>query len=367
MAYTSGLLRRAGCRTEMYYVEKSRFFDEFCRSFDQVSQLTDVGEFSSADLITIHKISDGRLLRQLLELSDRTLLVVHDHDIYCPGHLKYYPFKCRNCFHAYHTLPCALCASMIPGEQRREKGKIRYLAELLFKFRRRLGIYRKFPHIAVLSEYMRNNLIKNRFPASSVRVIHPALALPDVDPSDRQYNEVPNIVFVGPLVRGKGVETFLRMAALLRHNFTAQIIGEGDDRRRLEDMCRELGLDDRIEFTGWKCSPEEFYAKADFAVYPFHWQEPFGLVGLEATAYGIPVVAFDLGGSSEWLKNGVNGILITPGNLKALAAAVNRLLVSPEERKRLGANGRELAAKHFSEEELIKQYAQLLNLPSGRK
>lgn len=90
-------------------------------------------------------------------------------------------------------------------------------------------------------------------------------------------------------------------------------------------MSRAFGFGERVRFLGWCGRPEELFAEADAAVFPFRWQEPFGLCGLEAAAHGVPVVAFDLGGVREWLIDGVTGIAVKPFDGKAMAAAVARL------------------------------------------
>ena len=105
--------------------------------------------------------------------------------------------------------------------------------------------------------------------------------------------------------------------------------------------------------------PEELFAEADAAVFPFRWQEPFGLCGLEAAAHGVPVVAFDLGGVREWLIDGVTGIAVKPFDGKAMAAAVARLRDSAGLRREMGANGRRLAAERFSEERFLAGFGRL--------
>lgn len=361
MANTSQILRKAGYRTEMYYIQQARLFDEFSKEFDRVAPLEKISDFASAELITIHKLTDSDMLQELLNtVADKTLLVVHDHDIYCPRRHKYIPFGRKNCFRPYQTLPCALCAAAVSPGYWKSQGVVPFLKKLTCQFRQNLELYRQFPRVAVLSEYMRGNLVMNGFSPDAVRVIHPAIELPQPQSVSRDSGAPPNLISVGQLIRGKGVEAFLRMAALLRHDFTAQIIGDGSDRPRLEALCSKLGLSERVQFTGWRSDPENVYAQADIAVYPFLWQEPFGLVGLEASAYGVPVVAYDRGGCAEWLTDDVNGVLIKPDDLSSLAAAVNTLLSSPEKRKHLGLNGRAVAEMSFSPERLLEQYEELL-------
>jgi len=83
---------------------------------------------------------------------------------------------------------------------------------------------------------------------------------------------------------------------------------------------------------------------------PSLWPEPFGLVGIEAGASGRPVVASSTGGVGDWLRDGVNGVLVEPGDARALARALNELLADPGRRRELGTAARETVAARFTPE-----------------
>jgi glycosyltransferase involved in cell wall biosynthesis len=76
------------------------------------------------------------------------------------------------------------------------------------------------------------------------------------------------------------------------------------------------------------------------------WDEPWGLVPIEAMAHGVPVVATGRGGSAEYLRDGDNALLHPPGDVAALARALRRLADEPELRERLRAGGAETAPRH---------------------
>jgi phosphatidylinositol alpha-1,6-mannosyltransferase len=127
------------------------------------------------------------------------------------------------------------------------------------------------------------------------------------------------------------------------------IVGEGDDRARLEALSREYGVVKQVRFVG-PVAPEElpdYYRLADVFVMP-STGEGFGIVFLEAMATGIPVIAGNTDGSRDALCEGELGTLVNPGNRDELAAAIGEALASPT---RLGSrshlSGRDLFAEHI--------------------
>jgi glycosyltransferase involved in cell wall biosynthesis len=122
------------------------------------------------------------------------------------------------------------------------------------------------------------------------------------------------------------------------------IVGDGDDRPRLEHLSRELGFTDRVQFLGeydW-LSPEllALYAGCEALVLPSQG-EGFGLVFLEAMAFGKPVVGGAHGGTPDFVKDGVTGLLTPYGDVAVLADLLGRLLSDERLRSAIGGRARE--------------------------
>jgi glycosyltransferase involved in cell wall biosynthesis len=120
----------------------------------------------------------------------------------------------------------------------------------------------------------------------------------------------------------------------------------GDCRR----MISEFGLGDRVSLHG-HLAPGELavqYRRAQFVVVPSAWQEPFGMVGVEAMRHERAVVAFAVGGIPDWLEDGRNGILVPAADVDGLKAAMARMLADPGMCRRMGEAGREIASTRFS-------------------
>lgn len=150
------------------------------------------------------------------------------------------------------------------------------------------------------------------------------------------------LLYVGRVDPDKGIETAVRALALLPRDATLRVVGRGDDRerRRLADLAASLGVGDRVAFSAAERRElVAVYRAADVVVFPPVWEEPFGLVPIEAMASGTPVVATGTGGSAEYLVDGANALLFPVGDARALASAVERLASDAPLRDRLRARG----------------------------
>jgi glycosyltransferase involved in cell wall biosynthesis len=169
---------------------------------------------------------------------------------------------------------------------------------------------------------------------------------PVAAPTDHAWSW--RLLFVGRIDDRKGIGVVVRALALLPEQATVEVVGAGDEghRRRLEALARELGVADRVRFDVCERSAlRHRYAAADVFVFPSTWDEPFGLVPVEAMACGTPVIATGRGGSAEFLVDGGNALLVPAGDHVALASAVRRLAADPSLRSALARRGFDTAAE----------------------
>lgn len=153
------------------------------------------------------------------------------------------------------------------------------------------------------------------------------------------------LLFAGRYDPRKGIETAIRALAHLEDDvLEIRASGHPEERARLEGIVHELGLDDRVEFAmSQRSGLAQRYRNADVVVFPSEWEEPFGLVPLEAMACATPVVASGVGASLPFLVDGVNCVRFEPGNPAALAGAVRRIAADDALRRRLVDAGRSTA------------------------
>jgi glycogen synthase len=160
------------------------------------------------------------------------------------------------------------------------------------------------------------------------------------------------LLYVGRLDERKGVRTAVEALRHLPGEARLRVVGGWDEgeAERLRELAARLGVGDRVELAGQLGRDElhEAYGWCDAVVFPVIWDEPWGLVPLEAMARGRPVAATGRGGSAEYLREGENAVLFEAGDPAALAAAVERL-ADPSLRERLRAPGLETAARHTAD------------------
>jgi glycosyltransferase involved in cell wall biosynthesis len=160
------------------------------------------------------------------------------------------------------------------------------------------------------------------------------------------------VLYAGRVDERKGIATAVEALAALPAETTLVIQGGGDEDfgARLREQASALGVADRVEFRApSRDDLAASYAECDALLFPVIWDEPWGLVPLEAMSVGRPVVATGTGGSAEYLRDRENCLLFEPRDAAALAAAVRRLADSADLRARLVAGGRETAGR-FTEQ-----------------
>jgi glycosyltransferase involved in cell wall biosynthesis len=114
-----------------------------------------------------------------------------------------------------------------------------------------------------------------------------------------------------------------------------------------------LGLAGRVHLAGFRDDLDNLLGCLDLLVHPAT-MEGLGVSLLKASSAGVPILASSAGGIPEAVRDGVNGILVPPGDAAALATALGQLLADPALRRRLGEGGRELMRREFSTDAMVE-------------
>jgi len=166
------------------------------------------------------------------------------------------------------------------------------------------------------------------------------------------------LLFVGRLTAQKGIGALVEAVARMRHRVTLDVVGDGPLAVELAARVRELGISDRVQWLGQLPQPKlvDLYRRATALVIP-STEEGLGLVAVEAQLCETPVVAFASGGLTDTVQHDRTGLLVPPGDIPALAAALDDLLDRPDRGADLGRAGRIVALAGFAPESAARRYA----------
>jgi glycosyltransferase involved in cell wall biosynthesis len=229
------------------------------------------------------------------------------------------------------------------------------------KHRARLQVMARGRALVVLSEHMRREYIGQGFRPERIYNVgrRPAAAAdPRQEPAEAKARDEGGplrLVFVGRMDYLKGGRTLIaalpQVADALRRSVSLMFVGDGPDRPGWEAQASRLVAsrpDLSIVFAPWcpESTLNRLVAEQDLLVVPSLWPEPYGRVGIEAGRFGVPAAAFDVGGISEWLHDGVSGRLAPgdPPTTDGLARAIVACAADPLTYAGLRRGARRIAA-----------------------
>jgi glycogen synthase len=312
-----------------------------------------VREIRRADVIhlagpTLLPLVVGYLLRK------PTIVEHHGYQSICPnGLLLYEPNHsvCPGHFMAGHYGKCIECNS-------KNRGKLGSIRSLVLTFPRRWLCQRVARNIAV------TNHVAMRIALPRTCTIYHGTADSGVRPShglpDRE--DVLQIGYVGRLVQEKGLPVLLDAAKQLDNSgvaFHLTFVGDGPERAKLGSLSAQLGLDERVTFTGDLRGADlsEAVRAIQVVVMPSEWEETAGLAAIEHMMAGGAVIVADIGGLAEVV--GDAGLKFVPGNSEALYACFETVVEDRKKIEAFGSMARTRALKEFSAKPFIMQHASM--------
>ena len=306
-----------------------------------------IGRFRP-DIVIVQNVMSTGLL-DALSAAPRGVCVVQDHRCFCPGPGKVLPdgAECREPFGEVCDI-CFLKEGRLDRDTRDER---------LSLVRGRLAALKRFSRLVVLSSYMARRLVESGIAAGKISVIPPSL--PAFVRDAKPAGDGSAIAVCGRICRHKGQRLFARVLAEAGCRRSIRFVGGGPGERKLQYFLARAPLDAKI--TGWLCDSELLaeLRRAAYAALPSIWAEPFGMAGMEASALGLPVLAIEGGGVTEWLNPGKTGLMVPRNSAESLLAA-GRHLEDPALRSRLGAAGRRLVRRRFTQAGFSRSWMELL-------
>lgn len=212
------------------------------------------------------------------------------------------------------------------------------------------AVFARASLVIALSESWRA-ILERISPQARIEVLPNAVSLPAPHDVRRAGGSAPTLLFLGDVGRHKGVfdlvHAFARIAA--RFPWLRLLCGGAGEIDEVRRLAARLELAGRIDCPGWLALEARNAALADAAMFVLpSYMEGMPMSLLEAMSWGLPVIATAVGGVPEIVTDEVNGVLIAPGDIDALAAAIARLMSDSALRGRLGGAARETIATRFS-------------------
>ncbi len=282
------------------------------------------------DLVHVHNVVNPAVLEWAVGVD--AVVTVQDHRFFCPGRGKL-TSDGRVCGDPMGREVCAGCFDD-PA----------YFENTLELTAQRLESVRRL-RLTVLSSYMKRELTQVGVPAGQVTVVPPVAY--GLDP-DARADGPPCVLFAGRVVEAKGIRDAIDAWRRSGSELPFVVAGTGPLRREIEA--------EGVEVLGWldRRRLSAAYRRAAVLVMPSRWQEPFGIVGLEALTLGTPVAAWDSGGVREWHPGGE---LLAPwGDVDGLAGAL-----------RAGPEHRVAAPRGFESEGLVRRLETVYGRPGPNR
>jgi glycosyltransferase involved in cell wall biosynthesis len=292
----------------------------------------EIGDF---DLWQIHNVIPALSPSVYQAAFDLNVPVVH--------YLHNYRMGCTNGFFLNHGQPCERClgGNFWPAFQTacwRNSRLISGFMGLILRHVRSIGTFHKVAAWISISDFQKKKHVEMGIPANHIHNIYhfydSSAPPPPTSPSG-------DTLFLGRLSREKGVDLLLRAWAIVKNrNRRLVIAGTGPEESFLKKLASDLNLAN-VVFAGFLDKEQQvsLWSNSSTLVVPSIWDEPFGMVVLEAWAKERPVVAYAKGALPELIQHGVNGLLADPFSVEALAKNIQELIDKPDFGPRLGKAG----------------------------
>ncbi len=333
---------------------------------DTASAARDALRSFQPDVVYVHKMADLDVIQALVDSGTPLVRMVHDHDIYCMRSYKYDYFTRKICTRAAGLaciFPCLACVTRNPDTKGFPLKWVSYTAK-----KREIALNHRFDRMVVVTDYMRQELLRNGFDDERIEIHPPVPRMGSVDLRS-EFSDRNLILYIGQIIRGKGVDVLLQSLARLKSNFECIILGDGNHRAHCEKLSAQLGLTDRVHFKGF--IPQEelkgYYRDCTVVAMSSVWPEPIATVGLEVMRFAIPVVGFDAGGIKDWLVDGENGYLVPWMDRDAFAARIDDLLQDKDKARAMGQRGLEIVSQRYDFPSYIGDLEQMFARVIGQR
>lgn len=350
-------LEKHGIRSLLLFIEEQGteskiFFNQnqidSVRKRDLYLTLDNILKEYSIVLVHMHGLSNILVIDYFLSRY-KVIRTMHEPRMVCPGYSKFWVASGKPCtikfgYHCFYHAYTQKCF------------RSRKPLNVLSNFKRtefEVANAKRYAAILTMSEFMRNEAIKGGIPAEKL-ICNPAftkfkLAFLPFKQKEKKF------LFIGRLTEHKGVYHLLHaIQPVLQSNPSSRlhIVGDGPLFHHVIEFISKSQIQKQVTVEKWKTSAEisEVMKESYCVLFPSIYPEAFGLVGIEAGMHSKPVIAFNVGGVSTWLKDQFNGFLLDDVSSRSFSDAIQRMIDDPELYQKMARNAWELASSYFTPE-----------------
>ena len=217
-------------------------------------------------------------------------------------------------------------------------------------------------HVAVTQDIV-DHIVKNGVPAGKAFLLHIYAEFDQGTPINRAEFDTPDdaplLLALARLHEKKGLDVLLESLVNVPDAYL-WIAGAGPIEQQLKQQTKDLKLEDRVRFLGWRNDRENLLATCDIVAFPSRY-EPFGAVVIEAWGTGKPLVTAKAAGPKAYVKNEENGLIVEIDDVPALTEALNRMIKDTDLQKHVIENGMKAYQEGFTREVFKKNVLELYN------
>ena len=341
-----------------------RFLDRSVYSFEARIKLSrllkDIGDVNLAYLLNIYNYMSPSIIHTFRKHGIPLAMQLGDYNLLCPSYSFLRDGK-----------PCTLCIRGTYGHglqflcvrRSLRASAVRVAAMYIQKW---MGIYHLVDAFVVPCQFMKEKMIEGGFPADRIHLLHYPVARPEglnLDPIKKDY-----IIYFGRISYEKGLDMLIKAYQKLSPSVDLILMGrsQGGEMERLQKMIEPENAS-RIKFLGFKTGKElsRWISEALLSVVPSRWYDNAPISIYESFLHATPVVAADIGGIPEQVREGINGKLFSPDSEEELIDALNWMLSDRNRLKMMGKAGQDYVIKELSIEghtkKLLALFESLIN------
>jgi len=296
------------------------------------------------DVVHVHNAQNEGVLQAALEFGP-TVITTHDYRWICPSNTFFYKRTRDVCTRSYGhgCFTTTLSKHCLTP-------RLNYAVPFYRRARWAIRNAHRFAHVIAPSHGARQRYVEAGFPAGDVSVL-PYFCPVEPAETPRPIPDPPTITFLGRIAPNKGQEYFVEALGMLPDNVRGVMVGNlgAGGETAMQALSVRCGCPDRLELRAWASREEvrQLLDETSVFIFPSLWPETLGIVGLEALARGVPVVASDVGGTSEWCLEGETGYRVPPKDAGAIRDAVLKLLRDDSMLSSFGQRGIDLIHERF--------------------